>query len=58
MSKKIKIIGNAVIVEDTVTLDITLDKPSKDIYYDSDALANEKIILIITLPFILYFYTL
>ena len=46
MSKRIKIVGNSLVVEDTVTSKQDLDRPAKDMYYDTNALDNGTIIFI------------
>lgn len=38
MPKKIKIVGNALIVEDTITSVVEIDEPSKDVYFDNTKL--------------------
>jgi hypothetical protein len=38
MAKRIKILGNAFIIEDTITSNIEMDEPAKDVYFDNDIL--------------------
>jgi len=46
MSKRIKIISNALVVEDTITGAIDFDKPSRDIWYNTDLLDEGNILFI------------
>jgi hypothetical protein len=52
MASKIEIIGNAILVTDTVTLEEIFESPVKDVYYDSKILFSNQLIVITKLnPF-------
>jgi len=46
MAKRIKIVGSAIRVEDTVLGKIELDEPSKYMWYDSNKLDNGEILFL------------
>jgi hypothetical protein len=48
MATKIQIIGNSLVITDSVTSDVLFDKPKEDYYYDNSKLVDESIISIIS----------
>ena len=46
MSKRIKIVGNALVVEDTITGVVEFDRPSKDLWYNTKMLEDGTILFV------------